>query len=375
MKNLLQKLERAHIPLLILTAGTVLVSLFFHPLHPDEKVFGTIANGILEGKLPYRDLFDNKPPGIHSILAGVFYLFGTSMWVFRGIVVVAIVVSAAIMYFLIKEIYKIKDVSGTLRGGEELVGALLFITLLPVVHGTYALTELFSLPFIILSVYMVVRHKKGNWFIAVSGLLFGISLLFKQTNLFFIFAICFGIVLYSSKLSIFQKSKRVFIFLLFSIVPIGIAALYMYRLGILNDALQDVLWFNILDYPPIISQDTLKVIAFVIISLPVYWIFLYQFIQSKTVDHRIKQIALLTILLLLPTLLYRPYHHYWIYIVPLLIIFAGLRAREIKWGYNLLVFNSILVVVFYGFYTYRTTTAVLSNHFQRLSNCPLEYAR
>lgn len=45
----------------------------------DQSIYGVIAEGMLEGKVPYRDLWDFKPPGIFFIYAASFALFGKTM--------------------------------------------------------------------------------------------------------------------------------------------------------------------------------------------------------------------------------------------------------------------------------------------------------
>ena len=46
------------------------------PFERDEGVYATIARGLLEGQVPYRDLFDHKPPLIYGWYALSFLLFG-----------------------------------------------------------------------------------------------------------------------------------------------------------------------------------------------------------------------------------------------------------------------------------------------------------
>jgi hypothetical protein len=48
-------------------------------LDRDEGVYATIAQAWAAGKLPYRDVFDHKPPGIYVIYRAVFATFGESM--------------------------------------------------------------------------------------------------------------------------------------------------------------------------------------------------------------------------------------------------------------------------------------------------------
>ena len=48
------------------------------PFERDEGTYATIAQGILDGKVPYRDMFDNKPPLVYGWYALSFLLFGES---------------------------------------------------------------------------------------------------------------------------------------------------------------------------------------------------------------------------------------------------------------------------------------------------------
>jgi predicted membrane-bound mannosyltransferase len=46
------------------------------PLFGDEAVYSTVALKLLDGQLPYRDLFDNQPPLLYGWFALSFLLFG-----------------------------------------------------------------------------------------------------------------------------------------------------------------------------------------------------------------------------------------------------------------------------------------------------------
>ena len=64
--------------LAVIAALPVLLYLPFmdEPLYVDEGVYGSIARGLLDGQIPYRDLFDNKPPLHYLWYALSFGLFG-----------------------------------------------------------------------------------------------------------------------------------------------------------------------------------------------------------------------------------------------------------------------------------------------------------
>jgi len=49
------------------------------PFERDEAVYATVARGLLDGAVPYRDLFDHKPPFVHLWYALSFVAFGESV--------------------------------------------------------------------------------------------------------------------------------------------------------------------------------------------------------------------------------------------------------------------------------------------------------
>ena len=51
-----------------------------YPMGRDQGTYLTIGQGLLDGKQLYRDLWDNKPPGIFIAYAGIAKLFGRVMW-------------------------------------------------------------------------------------------------------------------------------------------------------------------------------------------------------------------------------------------------------------------------------------------------------
>ena len=48
------------------------------PFQMDEGVYAYIGWGMFKGLVPYKDIFDHKPPGIYVLYALSFLLFGTS---------------------------------------------------------------------------------------------------------------------------------------------------------------------------------------------------------------------------------------------------------------------------------------------------------
>jgi hypothetical protein len=59
--------------------GFALVSLSY-PFGRDQGLYYYVAHGWLEGSIPYRDMFEQKTPGIFMIYALAILLFGRNMW-------------------------------------------------------------------------------------------------------------------------------------------------------------------------------------------------------------------------------------------------------------------------------------------------------
>jgi hypothetical protein len=68
----------------------------------DQSIYATVGHGMLSGKLPYRDLWDFKPPGIFFVFAGAERLFGHNMAAPRIVEAIGLLLMAAAMASLAK---------------------------------------------------------------------------------------------------------------------------------------------------------------------------------------------------------------------------------------------------------------------------------
>lgn len=171
----------------------------FEPWGGDQGVFGYIANGILEGKIPYRDMYTSTGYGIYFIYAFFFKIFGTHMAALHMGDLTAVLILVALVHFLVFRVYG-KDyafvaallvalfISGSsFSGMYDLKGA----------WGTYwqlAQREIFMAPLITAAILiMILADRKQNWFSYtwVGGLI-GLAVVLKFTAfLVGIFLICF----------------------------------------------------------------------------------------------------------------------------------------------------------------------------------------
>jgi Dolichyl-phosphate-mannose-protein mannosyltransferase len=69
-----------------------------YPIGRDQATYCVIAEGLLKGKHLYRDLWDNKPPGIFYLYVPIVKLFGRAMWLV-GVVDLACVAATSLCTF------------------------------------------------------------------------------------------------------------------------------------------------------------------------------------------------------------------------------------------------------------------------------------
>jgi len=70
-----------------------------NPFERDEGVYATVAQGLLSGETPYRDLFDNKPPLVYAWYALSFLVLGEHVFAPR-LFAAALLAGAALALFL-----------------------------------------------------------------------------------------------------------------------------------------------------------------------------------------------------------------------------------------------------------------------------------
>jgi hypothetical protein len=73
-------LSHALVAIAILFVVVRALPILSYPIGRDQGTYLTIGQGLLEGKQLYRDLWDNKPPGIFIAYAGIAKLFGRVLW-------------------------------------------------------------------------------------------------------------------------------------------------------------------------------------------------------------------------------------------------------------------------------------------------------
>src|SRR5687768_16657820 len=88
-----------------LLGALLVVALFglaslWYPLGRDQAMFAYVADQWLEGRVPYRDAWDIKPPGVFVLYALAQLCFGHSAAACRIADLIATLAGAAVLFFL-----------------------------------------------------------------------------------------------------------------------------------------------------------------------------------------------------------------------------------------------------------------------------------
>lgn len=176
------KIREMVIPAFISVTGT-LITLF--PSHPDHMTLPSRDSGVflymgwrfLSGDIPYRDVWDHKPPLIYFVDALGLSLTPDSMW---GVWLLQFIF-ISITFFLI---YQVLDrefgIVAALTGSIILASGLLTV----LEQGN--VTEEYALVFQALCFWLFIRAQKNNFPVQASfwmGLCGGLAFNFKQTTI------------------------------------------------------------------------------------------------------------------------------------------------------------------------------------------------
>ena len=171
--------DKAAYILLFIIAFLVIFNSTYNPLnfrrmHVDSSNYATIAQGINRGYLPYRDFVDNKGPLTYFISA-----VGLRIGGFTGIWIVELVFMFVSVLFAYKT---------ALFFGNRLMamtGTVFSFVALLVVFTVSAGTEEYSLPFLMISLYIFTKYffnagKDTNFFeLTVLGACFSCAILIR----------------------------------------------------------------------------------------------------------------------------------------------------------------------------------------------------
>lgn len=139
----------------------------------DESTFMLLAADLLNGHLPYTEIFDNKPPLIFFMLAGVMGLFGKTVLAVRLFGDVCLLVSSVMILLIARRHY-----SGVAAG----MGGVLNVAIHSVMPGLHTSAGLPAMAFVMIALWCLITRPDRVWALALAGLLISLATL-TRTNL------------------------------------------------------------------------------------------------------------------------------------------------------------------------------------------------
>jgi hypothetical protein len=212
----------------------------FVSMSPDSGVFAYAGKLITEGKLPYRDFFDHKPPLVYYLNAIAIYLMGVTPWSIWWLDVIYLSITGIVLFLLL---HKITGLFPAVLGA----GIFIFTLMTPKFFLGGNLTETYGLlPQVLIVGAMYGYLKRKNlWWILLIGLLTSFASLFKQTTI----ALGIGALLTIIWLGVLSRQparvlKYGLIFIAGFLLPWGLIALIWSGLGAFSQLWDAVIAYN-----------------------------------------------------------------------------------------------------------------------------------
>lgn len=310
------------------------------PLERDESAYAYIGKNILDGKLPYRDIYEMKPPLLLYSYAALVAIFGYSLSGLHWAALVMTFWNAA----------WVMAIGGRFFGrfyGFAAGLCYVFLTANPFTCALIAESELIVMGFVLPGLYCLLRwesaqvdENSGNehsspWWLFSGGFLLACGVMVKQTGVFF-----FGAAALLLFLVFWAKQPRRLSFLIRSgtwlaagaLVPVASCLLLVYSLGVWED-----FWFWNIKYMQTyasgLNRDLWTTAFEFNISLLTknfvwYWFlgglgFLMLLTSALTGRSRLLLLGLLLCAVAAVTPGWRFYGHYWLQFLPVLALFMA----------------------------------------------------
>lgn len=308
--------------ILFLTSFFLRLPFFFRDyIDRDESTFILMGQSMVDGYLPYMELWDVKPPLIFLFFAGIIAVFGKS---FIAIRLVAVLVVAITSFFSFKITEKLSSKKVSLWVG---IFAVFLQSALGSLQGL--MSEQVCMLFLMFGLFILMYYSKAYHYLA-AGLFLGIAVMIKL-NMAFTLLFVGLYLLYDA----FQKKE----------FTKGMLRAFLYGTGIISIILLTIapyyfigeadLWWRSVVEAPLKYTDARRNAAFKL--LPPFLVITAFFVaiwKVKLVNFKDTKIQLLFVAILGVLVSYykggRINGHYLIHLYPLLLIFAGIAVSKMK---------------------------------------------
>lgn len=153
----------------------------------DESTFILMGDSLLQGFLPYTHIWDNKPPAIFFLFAGIIS-FGDDVLVVRIFGAVLVVATAALVYALARRIHSHQ---------AGVFGALVYVLgMSATASGQATTSELISSLPVLVALWILIARREGLAWYVLLGALLSIATLIRLNLAFVVIAFAVLIPIY-----------------------------------------------------------------------------------------------------------------------------------------------------------------------------------
>lgn len=339
-------------------ASLIRLPFFFRDyIDRDESTFILLGQSLVDGHLPYTELWDLKPPLLFFLFAGIIGVFGKSFIAIRLSAVLMVALTALLTFIIAKRLSR--------NTTQSLIAGILSIYLASLFGSMQGLmSEHISTLFFMLCMYLVLGIKNPKPYL-LAGLCLGMALMVK-TNL----AYSFLLLLFF--LAVVQDRKRWRTGMVNASL-LGVGVILVIGLTFIPYAMQGLgsVWLDSVYHAPLAytanaRDQIMKVVPLGVILAALLWIsWRYKFLNWKDK-------GILLIILMLVGIVFSFFRtgkingHYLIQIYPLALILlvtatANFNFRKSAWIQRILLIVFLLAPV----ETYKESIDVIRHKAER----------
>lgn len=346
--------HREIILLVLIVAAAFSLRMFFlhEPFERDEGWYGTIAQEILHGGIPYRDAIDQKPPGVFYLYAVGMALFGHTPEAVRIFTALYASVTLLAVYWLARRLAG--EVAGLCAGA-----VCAFVSSAPLLQASSSNSEVFLVLPLMLSACAFVAgyQRKSLLLLAASGFCAGLAMLIKPVALPYLLLLAAFSLLFNRNEGVKGAGKSVLVFLLPSVLLALFTLLYFYA----NGAFAEFMYWNV-TVPLKYSRGGVGVKGFslqftlnylrselifpALLSLPAF-VWLLGFKRSLPAILTALLLPVSCLAVLMPGM---NFPHYYIQLVPFMSVLSGVTLALVIEGKRLLFWCAAPAIA--GLFTY-----------------------
>lgn len=343
-----------------------LPSLFEPYWYGDEGIYQVVGLALQDGRLLYRDIWDNKPPLLYVLYA----LFSSDQFALRLVSLIFGLLAVFVFFFLAKKIF-VKE-----RIAFITTALFAFLFGLPILEGNIANSENFMLFPILLSALIIYSLSLKNPYPKyvvlpfLAGLLLSFAFLFKVVAIFDFAAILlfFFFRRYENKKKLLDVIQTLVPLFCGLAIPLVIVFLYFFTRGAFWDFFNAAFRQNVgyVGYGnTFVVQQGLLITKLLLLGGAVF----YLFVRRKRID-----VSALFVFLWFGFSLFnaffsqRPYTHYLLVLLPSFVLLLGfLFSSRYK---NMSLATSLITLAFVlpNFWFYSKTFLYYENFFAFIAN-------